>query len=71
MTGGWDIRSVLLTAALLWLAACAGPATGDIDNRSGIDHDISTTLPSADQNLRANPPGRPYPVESPVGPVRF
>jgi hypothetical protein len=64
----------ILAAALAALAACAGIPPGDFDDPGArsraIDHDIGTTF-SADQNLRATPPGQPLPIEGPGASPRF
>jgi hypothetical protein len=69
------VRIALLAAALLALAACADPASSRIDSANAlsraVDHDTETTLPSADSNLRAIPPGRPPPVENGWGAAHF
>jgi len=69
------MRRLFPAAALLALAACAGPAPNPSDSPNrltrAIDHDIETTLPAADSNLRAVPPGRPLPIENGEGTPRF
>jgi hypothetical protein len=69
------MRSLILPLALLALAGCAAPTAQSGDTRQqlsrAIDQDIATSLPTADSNLRAVPPGRPAPVENGAGSPRF
>jgi hypothetical protein len=65
----------LVLLAVLGLAGCVGnPArTGEPPQQlsRAIDHDIETSLPSADRNLRAVPPSLPPPIENGAGTPRF
>ena len=65
------MRTALIVAPLVVVAACAPAPERALDSPSAlsgaIDHDISTSLPSADRNLRATIPGRPPPVQTGVG----
>jgi hypothetical protein len=65
----------IVAAAVLALTGCAAPDSGDFaypkQQSRAIDHDIETTLPSADSNLRAVRPGLPAPVENGAGSPRF
>jgi len=69
------MRGLVLPLALLGLAACAPAADRSIDSPQllsrAIDHDIQTTLPTADSNLRAALPGRPLPIENGEGTPRL
>ena len=69
------MRRSIVVVVLAMLAGCAGVGFGDYagpsERRGAIDHDIGTALPSADQNLRANVPGRPLPIETLGGAPRF
>jgi hypothetical protein len=69
------MRSLILPLALLALAGCAAPTAQSGESgpplSRAIDHDVATSLPSADSNLRAVPPGRPAPIENGEGSQRF